>query len=104
MDESNENSMTLFPEKFSSYVFSRGCVFRTLGYGNTFDPQKMYSGRDYKENFAGYFGYEVKQLYIEFPKQLLTEIKTEHEKGQREHKDKQYLFKRACSCYAVLQQ
>lgn len=68
MDESNENSMTLFPEKFSSYVFSRGCVFRTLGYGNTFDPQKMYCGRDYKENFAGYFGYEVKQLYIEFPK------------------------------------
>lgn len=68
MDESNENSMTLFPEKFGSYVFSRGCVFRTLGYGNTFDPQKMYCGRDYKENFAGYFGYEVKQLYIEFPK------------------------------------
>lgn len=68
MDESNENSMTLFPEKFSSYVLSRGCVFRTLGYGNTFDPQKMYCGRDYKENFAGYFGYEVKQLYIEFPK------------------------------------
>ena len=68
MDESNENSMTLFPEKFSSYVFSRGCVFRTLGYGNTFDPQKMYCGRDYKENFAGYFGYEVKQLHIEFPK------------------------------------
>lgn len=68
MDESNENSMTLFPEKFSSYVFSRGCVFRTLGYGNTFDPQKMYCGRDYNENFAGYFGYEVKQLYIEFPK------------------------------------
>ena len=68
MDESNENSMTLFPEKFSSYVFSRGCVFRTLGYGNTFDPQKMYCGRDYKENFAGYFGYEIKQLYIEFPK------------------------------------
>ena len=68
MDESNENSMTLFPEKFSSYVLSRRCVFRTLGYGNTFDPQKMYCGRDYKENFAGYFGYEVKQLYIEFPK------------------------------------
>ena len=68
MDESNENSMTLFPETFSSYVLSRGCVFRTLGYGNTFDPQKMYCGRDYKENFAGYFGYEVKQLYIEFPK------------------------------------
>lgn len=68
MDESNENSMTLFTEKFSSYVLSRGCVFRTLGYGNTFDPQKMYCGRDYKENFAGYFGYEVKQLYIEFPK------------------------------------
>ena len=68
MDESNENSMTLFPETFSSYVLSRGCVFRTLGYGNTFDSQKMYCGRDYKENFAGYFGYEVKQLYIEFPK------------------------------------
>lgn len=68
MDESNGNSMTLFPEKFSSYVLSRGCVFRTLRYGNTFDPQKMYCGRDYKENFAGYFGYEVKQLYIEFPK------------------------------------
>ena len=63
-----------YTEKINRHVPSGWCVQSTFAYRDVPNPLKMYRCKDCSEKFVEYVEEEVKQLYVTFPQQPMTEL------------------------------